>query len=549
VVAGIHERLLKALLLSPKPCTLVDLEAETAWLTSAEGIRIAVVKGEAPGALSRAEAAMARNTGGLLHVVLTGGGEEGRRALLSAWPLWQPRRQFAFHQVEEDATYRRLKGPALPLLPDAARRAPGLEPLAAEDLARRAEAGRGIAADEQEFADALRGTPWTTSAIAAACAVFFGLEALWGGSASPLTLTRMGANLGHAAWRAPWMLLSSAFLHIGPWHILLNMAALFSFGPFLERVLGWQRYLLLYALSALGGGVASALGHTATVSAGASGALWGLMIGGGGLGYGPHGAQLLPETVLGPMRSRALRLVAINLLYSLQPGIDLFAHLGGGLVGGALLVSGLLTIGLTRQGATLARSSGPALLGAAALAGFTMLLAPVIAITIGRPWELVAPPPLEPRMIGAMGLSISVPRGLETVRHEHEVVFGNLKHDPLALQVIYGLADRARGPEELRQSVRQMHDFLDTLKVAGATRVGAVTPARVGTLDTYRRDDKIKEVTTRTWGVALEGGDVLVRVYQHPAAQPPWTALGDRFITTMRVDVGSPKASPQQKSP
>jgi pSer/pThr/pTyr-binding forkhead associated (FHA) protein len=50
MATSVHERFLKALLISPKPCTLVDLEAETAWLTSGAGIRIAVVNGEAPGA-------------------------------------------------------------------------------------------------------------------------------------------------------------------------------------------------------------------------------------------------------------------------------------------------------------------------------------------------------------------------------------------------------------------------------------------------------------------------------------------------------------------
>src|ERR1700674_535238 len=53
------------------------------------------------------------------------------------------------------------------------------------ELAKHAEAGSAIAEDEREFAHAVRGTPWVTSAIGIACAILFGLEALWGGSTSP----------------------------------------------------------------------------------------------------------------------------------------------------------------------------------------------------------------------------------------------------------------------------------------------------------------------------------------------------------------------------
>jgi rhomboid protease GluP len=117
--------------------------------------------------------------------------------------------------------------------------------------------------------------------------------------------------------RTPWTLLSSAFLHIGLMHLLFNMAALLSFGPLLERVLGWRRYVVLYALSALGGGMASALGHEVIVSAGASGALWGLMVGGAGLAVRPR--DVLPRSVVGSMRKQVWTPVLINLVYSFQP--------------------------------------------------------------------------------------------------------------------------------------------------------------------------------------------------------------------------------------
>ena len=44
----------------------------------------------------------------------------------------------------------------------------------------------------------------------------------------------------------------------GGWmHLAFNMYVLYALGPTLERILGHSRYLVLYVLAALGGGVAS----------------------------------------------------------------------------------------------------------------------------------------------------------------------------------------------------------------------------------------------------------------------------------------------------
>ena len=122
------------------------------------------------------------------------------------------------------------------------------------------------------------GTPvlWALVAVNAA---MFGLETLWGGSESFNTLSRMGANSGRVGlYSEPWRILSSAFLHIGPVHLLLNMWALVAFGRNLERALGPRRFLVLYGACAAGGGLVSALTHEEGLAAGASGAVWGLMV-------------------------------------------------------------------------------------------------------------------------------------------------------------------------------------------------------------------------------------------------------------------------------
>ena len=54
----------------------------------------------------------------------------------------------------------------------------------------------------------------------------------------------------------PYRFVTSAFLHAGFWHIVLNMYALWLLGCVLEPMLGRWRFLALYLLSAIGGNVA-----------------------------------------------------------------------------------------------------------------------------------------------------------------------------------------------------------------------------------------------------------------------------------------------------
>ncbi|MGO9155807.1 rhomboid family intramembrane serine protease [Mycobacterium sp.] len=74
-----------------------------------------------------------------------------------------------------------------------------------------------------------------------------------------------------------YRLVTSAFLHYGATHLLLNMWALYVVGPPLEMLLGRLRFGALYALSGLGGSVlVYLLSPLNTATAGASGAVFGL---------------------------------------------------------------------------------------------------------------------------------------------------------------------------------------------------------------------------------------------------------------------------------
>jgi membrane associated rhomboid family serine protease len=88
-------------------------------------------------------------------------------------------------------------------------------------------------------------------------------------------LINAGASLGVVD--QPWRLLSSCFLHLAWWHLLLNMLGLMLFGYLCEGKLGRLRYTILYFFCCLGGSLASAAAFGGTTSAaGASGAIMGL---------------------------------------------------------------------------------------------------------------------------------------------------------------------------------------------------------------------------------------------------------------------------------
>jgi rhomboid protease GluP len=143
----------------------------------------------------------------------------------------------------------------------------------------------------------------------------------------------LGAKVNQAILNGQiWRLVTPIFLHIGLLHIGVNMYSLYIIGPPVERLFGWPRMLVTYMLSGVAG-VAFSLAFSPVASAGASGAIFGLL---GALG----GFLFLHRGLLGRAGSLQLRqivLVAVlNLAIGLSPGIDNWGHLGGLLAGLAL---------------------------------------------------------------------------------------------------------------------------------------------------------------------------------------------------------------------
>ena len=57
-------------------------------------------------------------------------------------------------------------------------------------------------------------------------------------------------GVAHGAW---WQVLTSTFTHVEAFHIVLNMVALYMFGPPLEQILGRVRFLVLYLVAGITG--------------------------------------------------------------------------------------------------------------------------------------------------------------------------------------------------------------------------------------------------------------------------------------------------------
>jgi rhomboid protease GluP len=153
-------------------------------------------------------------------------------------------------------------------------------------------------------------------------------------------LVRWGANWGPLTLGGQWWrLITYAFLHIGIIHIAFNMWCLWDLGGLCESLYGHFTYIAIYFISGIAGGVASIAWRPLGISAGASGAIFGLA--GALIASFYLGEFSLPRgAVQGTLRSVVL-FAGYNLLFgAVSGGTDNAAHIGGlvvGLILGALI--------------------------------------------------------------------------------------------------------------------------------------------------------------------------------------------------------------------
>jgi len=145
-------------------------------------------------------------------------------------------------------------------------------------------------------------------------------------------LITWGANLrGITLSGQWWRLIANMFLHIGILHLLMNMYALFYIGILLEPYLGRTKFAAAYLFTGILASLTSLYWHPNTVSAGASGAIFGM--------YGVFLAMLTTNIIDKKTRAALFTSIGVfvvfNLMNGMKAGIDNAAHIGG-------LISGLI---------------------------------------------------------------------------------------------------------------------------------------------------------------------------------------------------------------
>jgi membrane associated rhomboid family serine protease len=224
-------------------------------------------------------------------------------------------------------------------------------------------AGRQTASQRAGFT--LPRTPYVTYALIAANIALFVLTNKVGASGglgfSGGTLNSLGIRLvlfGPAvAHGQDYRLLSAAFIHYGLLHIGVNMYALYLLGGVFERYAGPARFAAVYFTSALAGSFGALILTPNSATAGASGAIFGIM-----------GALFVLERQRGMalLQSPIGGLILINLIITFGiPGISIGGHVGG-LIGGALV--GFALSGYGRGHMAYGRLGALSLLGIAAIA-------------------------------------------------------------------------------------------------------------------------------------------------------------------------------------
>jgi hypothetical protein len=185
----------------------------------------------------------------------------------------------------------------------------------------------------------------------------------WGASVAPRTT--------NGEW---WRLVSSIFLHAGALHLIVCMAGLAQVGSLVERLTGPVAFGAIYVGAGMLASVAVLSNHPLAVSAGASGAIFGIY---GLLVVAWIAARRQPEGIKIPVRAfHPLAPAAVMfVLYTLGSGpADRTAAMAGlmaGAAGGVALTFGIGegTPSIPRVAATLAGALAIAVLGSLPLRG------------------------------------------------------------------------------------------------------------------------------------------------------------------------------------
>lgn len=192
--------------------------------------------------------------------------------------------------------------------------------------------------------------------LAANVAVFFWMVTTRGvdpRDPTPEALLANGADLGLLVRRGEWWrTFTSMFVHVGLLHLAMNMYGLYALGPFVERLFGNLGFAAIWLVAGLAGSLLSATTHPDTVSAGASGALFGVL--GALAAYLIRQRRTIPPPVFTSLMRNVVIMTVLNVWLGLTvPNIDVAAHGGGaaaGFAAGLFLARPLTPTGVAGRG-------------------------------------------------------------------------------------------------------------------------------------------------------------------------------------------------------
>lgn len=151
----------------------------------------------------------------------------------------------------------------------------------------------------------------------------------------------LSTNLPTVA-RHPWTVLTYAFAHLNPFHILFNLLNLYWFGQLVREYLGGRRLVSIYILGGLAGAMVVLLAYNLLPALQPAAAVGASVIGASAsvIAIIVAGATLLPDYtfmlfIVGPVKIKwiAVALVLISVATVSSNTAGEIAHLGGALLG------------------------------------------------------------------------------------------------------------------------------------------------------------------------------------------------------------------------
>jgi membrane associated rhomboid family serine protease len=294
------------------------------------------------------------------------------------------------------------------------------------------------------------------------------------GGGDPLALHKVGAvgadDLAKGEW---WRLITSCFLHYGLLHLTLNMFSLALLSR-VEGLWGSGRFLVLYLTCGLCGSCAGVFYFPGdqvkvVILAGASGALWGVMIS-EAVWLILHRSHLPPGDTRRWLQQIFFTLL-LNIGVSMLPNVSASSHFGGGIAGAFAAV----LLQMHRFGSPAKR----------AFAGFLLAMLPT-AYLIGLATAFEYDSRLQPFMVKVYREQIDgklgkLPIALDDLEPKAEKLFlqESTKRDPAELsRVRDGLSGLVKQAKEGKEWVERSAPvgFAKAMREKGMAMVDALVP-------------------------------------------------------------------------